>query len=121
MLAAASQEHFSHRPRGRVVDFWAPWCGPCLAMAPFFENTARQLEPKLRFAKLDTEERSNRVRPPYSRDDASNRKDTANSHANSTATKNRFARPYGIPLWRVRNWTAKPSKIRAVSVQAVRR
>jgi thioredoxin 2 len=38
-----------------VVDFWAPWCRPCLAMAPFFEATARQLEPKLRFAKLNTE------------------------------------------------------------------
>jgi thioredoxin 2 len=39
-----------------VVDFWAPWCGPCLSMAPHFEEVARKLEPKLRFAKLNTEE-----------------------------------------------------------------
>ena len=38
-----------------VVDFWAEWCGPCRTMAPNFEAAARQLEPRARLAKLDTE------------------------------------------------------------------
>ena len=39
-----------------LVDCWAPWCGPCKSFAPIFENAAAVLEPKLRFAKLNTED-----------------------------------------------------------------
>ncbi|HEX8733521.1 MAG TPA: thioredoxin [Ktedonobacterales bacterium] len=39
-----------------IVDFWAPWCGPCLMMAPTFEALADEYKGKVTFAKMNTDD-----------------------------------------------------------------
>ncbi len=52
----AFERHVAHSDLPLLVDVWAPWCGPCRAMAPMFARAAEALEPRVRLLKLNSDE-----------------------------------------------------------------
>jgi thioredoxin 2 len=52
---AAFDRHVANSDIPLLIDVWAPWCGPCRAMAPMFERAAGELEPDVRLLKLNSD------------------------------------------------------------------
>jgi len=55
LTTAAFDQHVTRNDLPLVVDFWAPWCGPCRMMEPHYERVSAQFEHYARFAKVNSD------------------------------------------------------------------
>lgn len=58
MVKAISDQHFEEKTSDGVVlvDFWAPWCGPCRMQSPIIENLSEELEDEINFFKMNVDD-----------------------------------------------------------------